>query len=393
MKTDTTNNNAKHTQIYDRLYASIIAGDYLPENKIPTEQELSRHFGVSRPTVGKALQRLVKRGIIERRQGSGTYVKPNINNQKDSCSVGVVMPRVSFKSSQFGNMSSLFDNVLAEMSHVATNRDCYVVYNNLIAQTNQELVKNTIKICDSLIERNVDGVLLFPLPILEDNQNVNIEIAEKFKNAGIAVALLDRDIYEGPKRSKYDLVSSYHTDAGYEVTEHLIETGRERILFLSDKIRCSSTKDKITGYKNAVKQLSSKEGCKVFKFEANPLSDIEHTFKKENIIEVVQEHEPDALVCMHDRMAAEVIQIIRKDLKMKVPEDISVVGFDDESFAAFMSVPLTTMRQPTIQIAENAIETLLSRINNPDQPPKTILISTQLIVRKSCGGLRNILPQ
>lgn len=388
MNSKTNNNNtAKHTQIYDTLYASIVAGDFSPSNKIPTEQELSKYFGASRPTVGKALQRLVKKGIIERRQGSGTFVKQTAGLQNTKHTVGVVLPRTSFQSSQFRNMSSLFDNVLAEMSHVATNRNCYLVYNNLIAENEDEFVSNARHTCRQLIEKNVSGVLFFPLPIMEKYKSVNEEVVGKFTEAGIAVTLLDRDIYDRPRRSRFDLVSSYHIDAGFVITEHLIKHRRKKILFFADKVRCSSTAGKIIGYKNAIKLYNvTAENSGIFKFQANPLTDIEHTFDKNELIRVIKEQKPDALVCMHDRMAAEVLHIIREDLKMSVPKDIALVGFDDESFSAFMSVPLTTMHQPANQIADSAMETLISRIKNPEQPPKNILISTDLVVRKSCGA-------
>lgn len=387
MKSTKENNNVKHTKIYDTLYASIVAGDFAPNNKIPTEEELSKKFGASRPTVGKALQRLVKKGVIERRQGSGTFVKDHFGSENKRQTIGIIIPRTSFQSSQFRNMSSLFDNVLAEMSHAATKQNCYLLYNNLISENFDQFYPSTQKTCQQLIEKNVSGVLFFPLPICDEYKNANYDLVKKFTDAGIAVTLLDRDIFELPRRSKYDLVGSDHIDAGFNITEHLIKLGRQKIFFLSDKIRCSSTQGKTIGYKNAVNlHQISKDNSGAFSFEAKTKTDIEHTFDQNEIVNFINTHKPDGLVCMHDRMAAEILHIITKVMKLRVPEDISVVGFDDESFAGFMSVPLTTMRQSTTNIAECAIDTLLSRIQNPNQAPKNIQISTELIVRKSCGA-------
>jgi DNA-binding LacI/PurR family transcriptional regulator len=93
----------------------------------------------------------------------------------------------------------------------------------------------------------------------------------------------------------------------------------------------------------------------------------------------------DGFVCVNDRVAGELMQLFLVR-KIRVPEDVRLVGIDDVSYANLLPVPLTTIRQPTREIGEAAVRTMLDRIRNPHLPPREILLDGELIVRKSCGS-------
>ena len=78
-----------------------------------------------------------------------------------------------------------------------------------------------------------------------------------------------------------------------------------------------------------------------------------------------------------------------KAIGKRIPEDVSVTGFDDESFARSSVPPLTTIRQPTALIAKTALKTLLARIRHPQNDPKQILLDAPLVVRKSTSQHNN----
>jgi len=97
----------------------------------------------------------------------------------------------------------------------------------------------------------------------------------------------------------------------------------------------------------------------------------------------------DAVVCASDLTAAQLIRTIEKS-KIRVPNDVRVVGFDDAKYATLVSVPLTTVQQPCRDIAITAFQTRLSRIAEPTLPARNILLAPRLVVRESCGAY---LPQ
>jgi len=74
---------------------------------------------------------------------------------------------------------------------------------------------------------------------------------------------------------------------------------------------------------------------------------------------------------------------------VRIPEDMRLVGIDDVSYAGLLPVPLTTVRQPTREIGEAALRTMLDRIRMPHQPPREILLDGELVIRRSCGAITN----
>ena len=91
---------------------------------------------------------------------------------------------------------------------------------------------------------------------------------------------------------------------------------------------------------------------------------------------------PDAIACGNDKTAAALVESI-KAIGGRIPEDVAVTGFDDESVARSSVPPLTTIRQPAGLIAKTAFKTLLARIRYPNNDPRGILLDAPLIIRKS----------
>ncbi|MEB2843175.1 LacI family DNA-binding transcriptional regulator [Endobacterium cereale] len=92
---------------------------------------------------------------------------------------------------------------------------------------------------------------------------------------------------------------------------------------------------------------------------------------------------PDAVFCTNDLIAFGVIDHLRKERGLRVPEDVAVIGFDDVPEAAWLSFRLTTFRQDPIVMADRAVELLQRRIDNPDAPPFQERVIPELVVRDS----------
>jgi GntR family transcriptional regulator of arabinose operon len=94
---------------------------------------------------------------------------------------------------------------------------------------------------------------------------------------------------------------------------------------------------------------------------------------------------PDGIVCANDKAAARLMQTLLR-LKYGIPDDVRLVGIDDVEYASLLPVPLTTMRQPTRQIGDAALTTMLERVARRDLPARDVLLHCELIVRDSCGA-------
>jgi DNA-binding LacI/PurR family transcriptional regulator len=94
---------------------------------------------------------------------------------------------------------------------------------------------------------------------------------------------------------------------------------------------------------------------------------------------------PDAILCANDHTAAQLMHTLL-GLGVRIPEDVRLAGIDDVRYAGLLPVPLTTLRQPVLEIGAAAIAAMLDRIQNPHLPARSILLNGRLVVRKSCGG-------
>lgn len=93
----------------------------------------------------------------------------------------------------------------------------------------------------------------------------------------------------------------------------------------------------------------------------------------------------DAVLCTSDHLAAQLLQSLTR-IGIRVPQDLRLVGFDDVRFASLLTIPLTTMEQPSRDIAITAFNALRERIKNPTLPPRTLMLTPRIVVRETCGA-------
>ena len=92
---------------------------------------------------------------------------------------------------------------------------------------------------------------------------------------------------------------------------------------------------------------------------------------------------PDAVFCANDHMAFAVMDVLRFDLGLTVPSDVSVVGYDDVTLSDWPSYDLTTVRQPAGRLAQAAVDILMDRLNDPATKPRRVALDGPLILRRS----------
>ena len=96
-------------------------------------------------------------------------------------------------------------------------------------------------------------------------------------------------------------------------------------------------------------------------------------------------YQPDAVFVASDTMAMGVLQAIR-GAGVTVPDDIALVGFDDLPQATMVDPPLTTVRQPIQRMGVLAVEMLIDGLENGAEPPRRVVLPTELVIRSSCGS-------
>jgi DNA-binding LacI/PurR family transcriptional regulator len=357
---------AKHREVYEHIHRAIVGGEFGVGQQIPTELELSASFNVSRPTISRALRDLEQQGYLVRRRGAGTFVREF--RQAARGLFGLTVPQ---------SEGGILGPICAEIVQRADQIGHGVLFGVGMPRQPGAVPKQIDDFCERFISHKVAGVFFLPLMVAPDEMDVNRRIAERLTAAGIAIVLLDHDIYDFPQRSQYDLIGVDNRRNGYMVTEHLLQLGCRRIEFVSIDLAVSTATARIAGYCDALR---------MYGLEPDPAW-IHHWNTATDpafVRRLVQNGCPDAYVCLNDDIAR-LMMLHLATLGVQVPQAVRIVGFDDLPYAASLPVPLTTMHQPTRDIGSVAVETLVSRLAVPRLPARDVSLACELLVRESSG--------
>jgi len=347
-----------------------------PARRLPSDMELARKFEASRPTVVRAMIELQNRGLVERRVGSGTYISRAalLSGSADTGqgTLGLIVAGLG--------STEILDPICAEIT-----RQCevqgFVVFRGESSLEDSDTADFSNAHADALakrcIERNVRGVFFAPLELADNRAALNRRIAQSLTAAGIAVVLLDREILDFPGRSPYDLVGIDSFAAAYELGLHLVETGRRRISFVALPRYPSTTDQRMAGLREAI--LNSGLACSAQWTHIGNPSNLDFA------TDLLASDKPDAIVCSNDRTAAMLMQTLIA-MRVGIPEEIAVAGFDDVRYATLLSVPLTTMRQPCREIGVAAVQLMTSRLAERGLPARTLTLNATLIPRRSTAA-------
>ena len=350
--------------IIEKLRNEILGGKLTFSSLLPPEKEFAKSLNVSRPTIAKVYDALQNEGLVKERAGFGTSIIYNKN--KKPFTFGLLLPG-SGESEIFGIINDQF--LILEKE-----KDFNCFWDGTIANKADIRQDIILKICQSYVERKVDGVFFTPLERTRKSIYLNESVCKIFDSANIPLLLIDRDIYFFPKRSKYDIVSIDNFHAGYIMTKNLIDNGCNNIHFFYRKDSANSVNIRLLGCRNA---------C----------FDTGIPFNSENIIvgepsdlDLVRKikiiPKKTGILCANDSTAAVLMSSMNK-LGIIVSLEILIAGFDDMKYGKNLQVPLTTYRQPIIDIVRISYDIMLSRILNPNQTAANINLIGKLISRES----------
>ena len=227
---------------------------------------------------------------------------------------------------------------------------------------------------DAAIERVVGELLDYQVDgIIAASVSVSNMLTERCDAAGIPVVLFNR----GSEVADSAKVTSANVAGGRKVAEFLVAGGHKRIAQVEGWKGSSTGRDRDAGFRAGlaaagVDLWASGDGM----YTREAASEVARGFFKDG-------EGPDAIFVGNDHMALAVMDTLRFELGLKVPEDVSVVGYDDVAPAAWASYDLTTVRQPSGRMVEATVEMLLRLIDDADEKPETIEIEGPLILRGS----------
>jgi DNA-binding LacI/PurR family transcriptional regulator len=354
----------KYEVIRQTLADAIVSGQHPPGHRLPSESQLVKIFSASRPTVNRALRELQLAGLIDRRVGSGSYVRADAAAR--GYTFGLLIPELG--------RTEIFEPICRGMAEAQHGSQHVLLWGSSFGdEANME--QQASRACRQLVSKKVSGVFFAPLELTLQKDAINRTIAESLDRAGIPMVLLDRDLVSYPERSRYDLVGIDNRRAGYAITKHLIRSGCKRPVFIGRPGSAPTVDARAAGYREAVAAANPELEAQVCRIEPDDRAQVKA---------VLARLRPDGFVCANDFTAARLLRTLT-GLRVGVPNKVRMVGIDDVKYASLLSVPLTTIHQPCASIGSAAIGAMLDRLRDPRLPARDIVLNFDLVVRNSCG--------
>lgn len=199
---------------------------------------------------------------------------------------------------------------------------------------------------------------------------------DALRRRGTPVVLVDRD----GSGTDFDSVAVDDIAGGTLAAEHLAGIGRRRIAFVGGPPELRQVRDRLQGARNALQQVPDAE-LEVISTPA--LTVLAGRAVGEQIRDRPASSRPDGIFCANDLVAIGVLQALALMGDVTVPGHIALVGYDDIEFARSAVVPLTSVRQPSIEIGSTAIDLLIKATDNAGRHPRHVLFQPELVTRLS----------
>ncbi len=362
-----------HAQLHNRLRQLIISGRWQNGERLPSETKLAQHLQISRSTVRIALQRIEVEGLITRVAGRGTFVSYDPATALETRLVG-------FVTRSFHN--EIHQTLLSSVETELRSEGYNVVFSK--ASNNQE----EVEVLTQLLADNVRGIVLWANARTIPAQQ---EILLTYQEQGVPIVFIDR-LVDGIEA---DYVGSENYAGSYALVNHLIALGHRHIVYLSHNIsNLHPIEERYRGYQDVLSshglsytdiwKITSPNSTAFFETDLSALLDPQTPHFNTQIQNLIEEATPTptAIVCANDALAILAMRAVRR-MGLRVPHDISIVGFDDISLAAYLDTPLTTASQDAHAIGTLAAKTLLERLDGLSTPVAHHLVPTKLQIRLS----------
>ncbi|MFC7395528.1 LacI family DNA-binding transcriptional regulator [Scopulibacillus cellulosilyticus] len=326
----------------------------------PTIYDVAKEAGVSISTVSKVMNNTGNISAETRKRIQETMKRLNYQPfvasvKKRMRTIGLLIPNIA-------------DPFMAEMARSIEDQGRKLGLSLMVCSTDNDLEKE-VEYISMLQQKYIDGIIV--ATGLKRNKAIKALI-----DTEIPVVLLSRDV---PSLA-IDTVIVDDFFGAFEATSYLIKLGHKRIAMITEDIEFPSIECRFQGYKKALENagLMYDEGLVSF-------NNISFDGGKKSALALLQSNKmPTAIFASTESLAIGTIQSAH-ELNVKIPEDLSVIGFDNTILATMCVPQLTTIAQPIEEMAQKAIELLIEEINTPKKVRQRVVLSPELIVRDSTG--------
>lgn len=330
---------------------------------LPTIKDIAIELGVSISTVSRALRN--QPDVNPNTREAVLKLAKELDYQPNRTALNLLKK----KSSIIGVMVPNFDYFFASAIRGIDEGALESGYTIIVCQSNESYGKEIIN-AKRLLECQVEGFI-----VSVSSGSERFDHFEKIIDRRIPMVFFDRDV-NGLKAPKI-LLDNF--EGGYLATKHLIDQGYKKISFLGGPEKMSISNKRLEGYKFALKEA----GFRIYSSFIEH-GDFSRDFAYINTMELLKaSKKPDAIFAMSDRLAIGAYMAIKKR-GMKIPDDVGLIGFNNEPVTELLTPSISTIDQPAFEMGKKAVHAFLEMVNDPIVTSSAkVLLKPRLIVRES----------
>lgn len=332
----------------------------LQRPKRPTLFDVAREAGVGTTTVSRVINggHYVETSTMARVQAVMTRIGYQPSHAARALkgerthSIGFIVPTL---------LDPFFARLASVVQGVARQQNCVLI----VLASEDEAQQETIEL-ETFQSYRVDGVLIVP-PRHQGRKLLNAISA-----LAIPTVALDR-----PLAGRFSSVTCDNFDASRAAVDHLLQHGRRRILCFGGDPQLFTIQERIRGYEVAVSAAGLTPCLAIGAGPEQMLNNLQQAFQ-------LPADRPDAIFALHGDASMAAYEFLI-DSPYKIPADVALLGFDDFPLAGSLRPPVSVIRQPINEIASTAAHMLFEQILTGSRTPRQVSISTEMVLRVSCG--------
>jgi len=330
-----------------------------------TIKSIAEELGISVASVSRALNGkgevgpALEKRILQKADELGyiaNYSARSLKHQKTNL-IGVLVP---------DTFNPFFAHFVTKIEELLYDSG----YEILLSTTRESLEKER-EYLEIMVSKNVTGILAAPV-----DRTGNISIYKRVKAMDIPIVFFDRNV-EGLDLSR---VNVDNRSAVYKIVRYLYRKGHRRIAFVESVPNTSMGEERLAGYREAIKDFGLSEEFSLERFGLFIENDV-----KSQAAEILS-HRPTALITGNLVITKAFLQAL-KTLRIKIPQELSLVSFDDIEWLEVTSPPITAFRQPIESLAMNAVALLKREMKNNESNSQIVVVEGELIIRNSVYDL------
>lgn len=353
-------------RLRERIVSQIQSGDLRPGEPLHSVRELSERFGISVRAVRAVLCALAEEGWVYAKHRSGTFVAERATINAPHEARPVARKRVAILRQSMAlhfEQSPFFREITDGLEHYVLEHGGECVYTPLTRD-------GTLR----FFEREAPSIGVVVVPV----DYGLCDIPRKFGLPAISVVELPHKSM-GPQ---FDAVLTDNTAAARDATRMLLDLGHEQIAHLAGDLAATSGRERLEGYKEAMGEagIETTNGF-VEQTDWTPQGGYEAMLRL-----LARKRDVTAVFAATDLLLYGALRAIHECGK-RVPDDISVIGFDDFDMSRHTVPPLTTMRADRIRMGQTAGQLALKRLAEPDSPGTILRLQAEAVLRQSTKAL------